>query len=426
MCAIRAMLSGFVLAAALGAVPAQAGPAADLLTKHLEAGNIAGAEQALTALSTAQNDPEVQFALGGAKFLGAVEELGQGFYRHGLQAPAAFGAPLFRMPVPENPSPEPLSYPALRTILQTFVDRMAEVDATLAKVGPAGAGGQGETKIVLDLAKVRLDLDGDGNASDAESLPVLLASADPTGLGLEGMPMEEGAAAAPPPSLVFAFDNADAVWLRGYSNILAGFADFLLAHDFSALFDGTFHVLFPRAGLPMQLQSSAAAGSMFTPDDPMAADAIAFIHLVRFPVAEPERMRGLRARLLSIAALSRENWDRILAETDDDREWLPSPRQTTPFPGLEVSKDHVRAWLVFLDMSEALLNGQVMLPHWRFDRGIDLKRVFDEPRDFDLVMWLTGQGALPFLSDGPVLNRGDAEAFSAFQGRLIQYALWFN
>jgi hypothetical protein len=419
MRAIRAAISGLILSAVLAAAPAQAGPAAELLTSHLESGKLAKAEQALLALSIAGNDPEANFALGAAKFLRAIEELGQSFHRHGLQAPAAFGAPLFRMPVPENPNSEKLTYAELRRILQTFVDRMADVDATLAKVGPAG---QGEIKIALDLAKIRLDLDRDGAATDAESLPTLLAAADPTGLGLDGMAPEDGA--APPPRLTFAFDNADAVWLRGYSHVLAAFADFLLAHDFSALFDGTFHVLFPAAGLPMQDKSSFA-GSMFTPDDPMAADAIAFIHLIRFPVAEAERMRGLRERLLTILLLSRENWSRILAETDDDREWLPSPRQTTPFPGLEVSENHVSSWLAFLDMSEALLEGQLLLPHWRFEKGIDLKRVFDEPRDFDVVMWLTGQGALPYLADGPVLSGQPAE-LSAFQGRLLQYALWFN
>jgi hypothetical protein len=137
-------------------------------------------------------------------------------------------------------------------------------------------------------------------------------------------------------------------------------------------------------------------------------------------------MGRVRERLLNVVVLSRETWGAVLAETDDDREWLPSPRQSSRFPGLDVTDEHVRAWLALLDAGEALLEGRVLAPHWRFAKGIDVRRVFTEPRDFDLVLWMSGQAALPYLADGPVLGADDRALTSAFQGRLLAYALWFN
>ncbi len=47
------------------------------------------------------------------------------------------------------------------------------------------------------------------------------------------------------------FDTADIYWLRGYGSFLGAFGQLLLAHDFSAAFDKTFHIYFPKAGLPL-------------------------------------------------------------------------------------------------------------------------------------------------------------------------------
>ena len=51
---------------------------------------------------------------------------------------------------------------------------------------------------------------------------------------------------------MFRFDRADGYWLQGYANFLMAQADFWLAHDFRQAFDESFHMLFPKAKLPMQ------------------------------------------------------------------------------------------------------------------------------------------------------------------------------
>jgi len=131
--------------------------------------------------------------------------------------------------------------------------------------------------------------------------------------------------------------------------------------------------------------------------------------------------------LLEITSLSRRNWDAILAETDDERELVPSPRQTSIIPEHAVTDEVVDAWLATLDTLDTILEGELLLPHWRFRQGFDLKAFFETAEETDLVMLFTGHAALPFLADGPV---ADAESFA--QGNRVfgdswpNFVLWFN
>ena len=53
--------------------------------------------------------------------------------------------------------------------------------------------------------------------------------------------------------------------------------------------------------------------------------------------------------------------------------------------------------------------------------------MFFEPRDFDLVLWVAGIGAAPYLEDGEVLGGSDwSELNRIFRGNFLGYAFWFN
>ena len=210
-------------------------------------------------------------------------------------------------------------------------------------------------------------------------------------------------------------------------------ADFWLAHDFRLAFDQSFHMLFPRAGLPMQAELvplDDGAGSMFA-SEWRIADFISMIHLVNWPVVEPERRMAARTHLLEMIRLSRENWKAIRAETDNDREWLPGPQQpgVHALTGLEVTETEVQAWHAAIAIAEDLLEGRRLLPHFRFaDRGIDMKKFFVEPQTFDLVLSITGPAIVPFLAQGDIL---DEPTWSAVQNQFggagfMTFALWFN
>ena len=80
-------------------------------------------------------------------------------------------------------------------------------------------------------------------------------------------------------------------------------------------------------------------------------------------------------------------------------------------------------------MAEDLLEGRKLLPHFRFaDKGVNMKRFFEEPKPFDLVLSITGPGVVPYLEQGPMLT---SEEWWALQNQFggsgfMTFALWFN
>jgi hypothetical protein len=443
------MLRRFAVAAALAGLcsPAFAGEAADILRAHLYEGRLAAGIEELAPLQAA-GDGEALFGTGLLTLARGIEGLAQAFYRHGLTVPSAgdFGPPLL-VPVPTNPTPEPLDYQTLRAILEALV---SDMDAARSVLEKAGKGG--DYVVPLDLLRFRIDMDGDGVSGEGESIGSIIAAAlgaDAAAFVSEATPrapralerrreIERGGrpieAPVPhvetgiPTEVVVGFDRADAIWLAGYSQVFAAQADFLLAHDFEETVNAVFHRLFPQAGLPMQEFSAGRGMLILDPEsDNAIADLVAAIHTLNWPVVEPERLRGVLGRFQAITELSRQNWAAILAETDDFAELLPNPNQTSLVPGGEVTEEVVTAWLATLDTADQILRGELLVPHWRFRQGVDLRAYFETATRTDLVMMLTGYDALPFLRDGPIAT---AESFAAanrvFGDQLLGYMFWFN
>jgi hypothetical protein len=433
-------------AALLAATQAVAGVGGDATRQALYDGSYASGIAALTPLA-AGGDQEAKFGLGTLQFLSAVEGVVQALYRHGIAAPETGPlGPVLGIPVPANANPEPLDYGKFRAILSGLVEGM---DA--ARDSLVSAGESGDYVVTIEPALIRMDVNGDGTADDNEVVAAVIESAfggDPTisappppDLFTEPAPgtgrkdKSDKAANAPPPppppvpeKLEIGFDRADAFWLAGYSQVFAAQADYLLAHDFSDLFNVAFHRLFPRAGLLMQQYTKAGTLMLDPETDAAIADAVAAIHTLNWPVVEPERLKGVLTRLQAITQLSRKDWDAILLETDNQDEFLPSPTQsTTMADNHQITEEMVAAWRETLDTVDKVLAGELLLPHWRFTQGFDLKAYFETAIRTDLVMILTGAGAIPFLKDGPI---ADANAFDAgnrvFGTDFINFAIWFN
>ncbi len=415
--------------AMLSAGAAHAGPAGDLVRTALYSGDLAKGLDVLTPL--AASDQEAQFGVGLIELTMGIESLAQSLYRHGLAAPDGGPmGPTMMLPVPLNPNPEPLDYAGVRQILQTLVDDLDRARMELDK-----AGASGDYVVRIDPLKIRIDINGDGRVDDAESVAGAIAQmlgTPPDQLKpiIEPRADNSGKTGGPTPEEGFSgigFDRADAYWLAGYTEVLAVQADFLLAHDFSSFVDAVFHRLFPKAGFPMQ---AYAAGGMLMLDpqtDVAVADLVAAIHTIDWPVIEQERLKGVLTRLHDVTAHSRLDWQAILAETDDDHELVPSPRQTSQVPDGAVTEAMVDAWMNTLDTADEILDGKLLVPHWRFKQGFDLKAYFETATRTDLVMLLTGYGALPYIKDGPVASVDAFRAANdAFGERFIGYAFWFN
>lgn len=392
------------------AMPASADEAANAVAvSHIEAGTYAAGETELSAILEREPDnADARVGLGTIRFLKAVETLSQGLYRYGLQPPESMLLTIVRLPVPHNPNPEPIGFDDFQALLEGFATDLAAAEATLAEVGDS------DVKLRLDLTALRYDADGDGTIGDDERFIAVIQRV--TGMRDEDLPE----------TLEFAFDYADVLWLRGYSNVLMGFSKFWLAHDWRESFDVAFPRLFPIVESDFAAALAGPAGDPMYREGAPIADMISFLH-IRWPVAAPERMAEVKQHIKAMIALSRQTWTAIEAETDDDREWLPNPRQTSPFATVQVNAGRIAAWRAVLDEAEAVLDGEKLVPHWRFNQGFNLSRVFEEPRDFDLVLWLTGPAALPYLEEGPMTTSEDWDAMvDAFGGSFGVSAIWYN
>jgi hypothetical protein len=228
------------------------------------------------------------------------------------------------------------------------------------------------------------------------------------------------------------FDRGDVAWLRGYCHLLMALSEVALAYDGQELFDCTAHLFFANVETPHKFLTDPEEGKQVgffnVPGDVNLVDLIAVVHLIRLPVKEPDRLKAALGHLEQMLALSKESWKYILAETDDDHEWIPNPQQTGAL-GVRVTKEMVTSWLAFLDEAEEVLAGKRLVPFWRGreERGVNLHRVFTEPRPIDLVLWVQGTAATPYLEKGP-LTRPEvwARLQRVFGGEFIGFALWFN
>jgi hypothetical protein len=381
---------------------------------QLAAGKLEQAELSLTEhLKTDAKDDTARFALGAVQFLRAVEARAQGFYRHGYRTSAFLNLRFTNLPIPVNSHPQPLDADGVRAMLASWVDDLGRVDATLAAITAD------DVKLPLHIGLIRLDLNGDGVAADDETLGRVYAQ------------FNRGANLNPEAARRFfiAFDRGDVDWLRGYCHLLSALAEVGLAYDFRALFDEAGYLAFAGAKPPEPFLAIRGKSSGHF-DWEEILDTIAAVHLVHLPVAEPQRLTSALGHLESMIALSRSSWKFILAETDDEAEWVPNPKQHTVMPNGRVTQDMIQGWYNFLDELEALLAGKKLAPFWRGDDpklGINVRRVFTEPHPLDLVQWIRGRAAAPYLEHGEISRPETwAQINRVFGGEFVGFAMWFN
>ena len=411
---MRLLLCISIVCAATAANASEDRPAAE---KYLLSGDIAGGVKAVSAIIAEKpDDAQARFGLGTLQFVGAIEHMIQGFYAHGLQPDPVGGMlPFVRLPVPANPNPQPIAYADLRAIMQTLATELAEAEGTLAEIKDDAV------KMPIQFGLVRMDFNGDGHADEDETLWKIYSR-------LNRQVGRDEVSAKQAEGSDLAFDRGDVAWLRGYCHLLATFAETYLAYDGQALFDHTAHLFFAKPKTPFPfLRHQKVGPKQF--ETAWISDWIAFVHMVRLPVKEPKRMEAALAHMRSMTALSRESWAYYLKETDDDREWIPNPRQSTVVPGGKVTDEMVQGWMEFLDESDRILAGERLIPFWRDARGkgINLKRVFTEPTTLDAVLWFQGTAAAPYLEDGQITSPETWQRLQrVFRGEFIGFALWFN
>jgi hypothetical protein len=362
-----------------------------LVEQYLHSGQLAKGEQMLTvALAKEPGNDQLRFGLGVLQVFRGVERLGQALHEHGVKSEHT-NVPFLRLPVPPNPNPTPISYAVCRRILDDFRRDLLAAEATFAAVT------DDQVKLPLRLASVRLDLDGDGNATDRmadilrklvrQEIPFLKAN----------------------PEFLVCFDRGDVAWLRAYCHLLSAMIDFYLAFDTQASFDNHAHGVFANPKVRTGIEK---------PD---------ILH-GKISIPEPLRLHRFRTHLLQVCVLNRETWRFIRAERDDDHEWLPNPKQKGVL-GLPVRDNMIDAWLGMIGELEAVLKGDKLLPLGGGDTHFNLKAWLDDPpSSFTIMELLSGGAGGKYLTKGEPMDIGALLAVGQVFGDSLSfaYAMWFN
>lgn len=394
-----------------------------LIEQYMIEGNLTDGESKLTAyVKRHPSDDSAKFGLGMLQFIRGIEHIIQDMYRYGLRYFPFQNLESLESKLNRNRSPESLSYNDFRMIVKRFSEKIAQSEKTLSEITDPNV------KLPVHFGRIRIDIDGNGRYGESESLDKIYA-------GLQRIKLPDDAK-----DFYIKFDRGDVHWLRGYCNLLSAICQVYLAYDSKETFNSCAHVFFRNAETPYKFlnkdyvtptgedKERGFRNRTFLSDHAFVLDLIELIHSVRWEVVEPERMKRALHHLENVVAQSHISWDFIMAETDDDHEWLPNPRQTGVIPDVKVTEAMVTAWRELMDKIDLILQGKLLIAFWRADdRGINLRRFFLEPRRLDLVSCIQGTGVAPYLEHGEKTKMDlwrmlDREFGTNFPG----FALWFN
>lgn len=371
-----------------------------LVEKYLHSGELAKGEQVLErAIEANPKDDQARFGLGMLRFVRAVERLGQSLYEYGVKSDST-STPFLRLPIPKNPDPVPVSYPALRRVFERFTADLDKAESTLAGIT------DDKVKLPLRLAAVTLDMDGDGKPTDKflDLLKKLLR-------------VERFDFLAKNPDFRVAFDRGDVAWLRAYCHLLSAMLDVSLAFDLKLIFD------------------MEGADQFAKPRTDPKPDNSWWQLLTRIDIPEPARLGSFRRHMVKVCELNRETWRFIRAETDDDHEWLPHPKQKGVL-GLPVTDEMIDGWLKAIDEVEGLLTGKKLLDLKGLvntdGKGLNVKELLDHPPEKLELLKVANAGVDPkYLAKLTAANTFDDQALNrvmaVFGDSLaVAYAAWFN
>lgn len=365
---------------------------------YLDRGDFRRGRQALEArLETSPDNDELRFGLGVVQIVASIERLAQTLHAYGVKQPDHL--PL-KLPLHENKAPNPIRVLDFFRMMDDFRRELLDADRTLTAIKNE------QVHLQINWSTVHLDLDGDGQAGDSfDEVLTKIVRVRPAIL-------KEN------PSLRVNFDRGDVAWLRAYCHLLAAivdgslscldadrfeiWADQVFAKPIPA-FQGTFQ---ERINRSLELTSKKA-------------------------IPEPLRLGRMRRHLVRVCDLNQETWKYIRAETDDDQEWLPNPRQTGALR-LPVRDQIITDWLAMISELRLLLEGERVLPNW-FDadaskhpgKGINLKLLLDEPPE---IIRIPDQFPEKYVTAGKEANiRVFFILLQMFADpSLAGYPVWFN
>lgn len=364
-----------------------------------------GLSATMAELESSPASPDRDMALAAVRFMSGIESASQARWRIGATE-SLIPAPILGTSLPRNPSPELMAPDFLNQLFADLSDAMQSTRDLL--------NDDEEAALVLRLPDLWLDMDANGQRGPSEGL-----------LELALIPLPDGVDGE------IRFDTADTEWLRAYTHLIEAAATLILAFD-------------PEPALTRKIALEEALGEQFAtaaknPENdqsfnseaqyfgPIIDRATVVIETLRNQ-PDKDRISAAVEHVHAMIAANRKFWSQVAAETDDDREWIPSDRQKSAL-GFELPDGAGETWLAVLDDAELALNGERLIPYWRFapGHGVDLKHWLDDPQPVDLVGWIQGSAALPHAREGQTISRDSWQDFTGmFGNRAGLYMVLFN
>jgi len=334
-----------------------------------------------------------RFALGGVHFLGGVERALQTRWRTGLSdgLVTLVDLPILRLPIAENPAPEPFQGAII-------TDLFAGVAADMAGAIPLleGIGNDDLVGLTINTRDIWFDIDMDGSRSAGEGLGEVM--------GLNGGFNTDL------PEITVRFDTADAAWLAAYAHLLAGLADLVVAFDPATAIDDTLVARDAMDALNAGVGQPFGAGFGYEFGDYADLALIVVDALERQP--DPALTRSAQTHWLATIAQNRIFWQRVATETDNADEWIPNKSQVSAL-GLPFPPETGQRWLNVLKDAEDMLTGQTLLPHWRLaaGAGIDLNALLQDPPVVDVLGMAHGAVLVPYMRPGRLIDGNSLRQF---------------
>jgi len=374
------------------------------LDGYLRSGKL---QDGLNAFAKPANDAD-RFSLAVLQTLQGVQQFSDGASKLGIKQTLGRSLPFFRIQAPAQPAGTPVEVATpekIRALFTNLRESLKKANATLAKVGDT------DFKVQVNLSQAYLD-----NKDGTPAMPLTGSLSNIMGLRT-----------ASEQDIVVNFDSADAAWLKGYTHLLTGMIEIFMAYDWSPVWNQMAYLLFTSPNPMPPLAKYAVSGQGQGPSD--WADMIAAVHELRLEVKDPEGLKRALVEFRSMIACSRVCWTRVLAETDDDLEWLPSPKQKGP-RGATITQAQIDGWTAVLNELDAILAGKKLLPHWRIinGMGINVARLVQNPPKLDLVLMVQGSAFIPYIENGDVSDSTRWQQLMAPFGRggFMSFALWSN
>ena len=359
---------------------------------------------AATEASLTTGDPAAQFALGAVRFLRGIENTLQLRYQHNATMDD-LDFPVLRLPVPPNPNADPF-YPGLITDLF----RNLETDMELAREALAQANG--DFGVTVDLAKIWFDIDGDGVKDAGEDFLATASAA------LRGTDPSSA-------SMIVRFDTADAAWLRAYTHLLSGISNLVMAFDPTEVIG---EVLASQQAIVALRGDPSPRALIMSRDDEQFADMFAMFYGAVNQQPKAEFTRATRQHWLAMIEENESFWKLVAQETDNSAEWIPNATQTSAF-GIQLPPEAGANWLNVLRDAKAVLNGELLVGHWRTSpgAGVNVAKLMEDPVPVDIVTWFQGQALVPFMERGTLVDTRNLRQFERmFGGDAILFMVWFN